>query len=312
MSNQRGERRVNNISSPPRDLNPKERLMRILVTGAAGMLGSDLCPTFSQSHDVIPTDIGELDVRDPAQVFQWTTDVRPDLIAHLAAATDVDECERNPDLAYATNAIGTRNVALACQRVGAIMVYISTISVFDGTKCEPYTEFDAPNPQSHYSRAKYAGEEIVRSLLSRYFIIRAGWMFGGQTKDKKFVAKIIALAREKPSLMIVDDKFGSPTYTADFSRGIARLIETELFGTYHLVGAGGACSRFEFARAILDYAGVRTCQLYPVSSAAFPLPAPRPRMEGARNYHLELLGQSWMRPWREALEEYIDLMDQGQ
>lgn len=284
--------------------------MKILVTGAAGMLGSDLCPIFAEEHSVVMTDIKELDVRDPDQVLRWSQEVRPDLIAHLAAATEVDECERNPDLAYATNAIGTRNVALACQQVGATLLYISTHSVFDGTKCEPYTEFDRPNPLSHYSRAKYAGEEYVRSLLSRYYIVRAGWMFGGRTEDKKFVAKIIAAARSKPFLTIVDDKYGSPTYTADMSRGMRNLIKTGWFGTYHMVGTGGYCNRLEYAQAILDYAGVRSCELRPVSSAAFPLPAPRPRMEAGRNYLLDLSGCNWMRPWRAALQDYVQQLSE--
>ena len=283
--------------------------MRILVTGAAGMLGSDLCPVFFQEHEVTETDIDQMDVRDPAQVLRWSTEIKPDLIVHLAAATDVDECERNPDLAYSTNAIGTRNVALACQQAGAILVYISTLSVFDGAKCEPYTEFDTPNPQSHYSRAKFAGERLVRNLLSKYYIVRAGWMFGGYTKDKKFVAKIISLAKQKPSLNIVNDKFGSPTYTADLVRGLLKLIETGLYGTYHMVGVGGYCSRLELAQAILDYAKVRSCQLQPVSSAAFPLAAPRPRMEAGINYHLELMGKDWVRPWREALKEYVQRLE---
>ncbi len=279
--------------------------MKILVTGAAGMLGSDLRPIFAEKHDLVLTDIKELDVRDPAQVLRWSEQVRPDIILHLAAATDVDECERTPDLAYANNAIGTRNVALACQQVGATLVYISTLSVFDGLKCEPYTEFDLPHPESHYSRAKYEGEQFVRSLLNRYYIVRAGWMFGGRAEDKKFVAKIIALAQSKPVLTVVNDKFGSPTYTADLSRGLLKLVETGWYGTYHLVGTGDYCSRYECAQAILEYAGIRNCELRPVSSAAFPLSAPRPRMEAGRNYHLELMGCQWVRPWREALREYV-------
>jgi dTDP-4-dehydrorhamnose reductase len=285
--------------------------VKILVTGAAGMLGSDLCPIFAEEHSVVATDIKEMDVRDPEQVLRQSADVKPDLIIHLAAATDVDECERNPDLAYATNAIGTRNLALACQQVGATLVYISTISVFDGTKCEPYTEFDTPNPQSHYSRAKFAGEQIVQSLLSRYYIVRAGWMFGGHTEDKKFVAKIIRLAQQKSSLTIVNDKFGSPTYTADLARGLLRLIQTGLYGTYHMVGTGGYCSRLEYAQAILELAGVRSCKLQPGGSAAFPLSAPRPRMEAALNYHLELMGMNWVKPWRVALQEYVHQLGWG-
>ncbi len=279
--------------------------MKVLVTGAAGMLGSDLCPIFSEEHQLVTTDIQQMDVRDPNAVLLRARDVQPDFVVHLAAATDVDECERNPDLAYATNAIGTRNVALACQQVGATLVYISTISVFDGTKPEPYTEFDAPGPLSHYARAKYEGEQIIRSLLNKYYIARAGWMFGGRTEDKKFVAKIVSLARERPTLSIVNDKFGSPTYTADLAHSLLNLIKTGLYGTYHIVGTGGYCSRVEFAQAILEYAEISSCQIQSVSSAAFPLAAPRPRMEAARNYHLDLLGTNWMRSWRQALQEYV-------
>ncbi len=279
--------------------------MKVLVTGAAGMLGSDLCPIFSEEHQLVTTDIQQMDVRDPNAVLLRARDVQPDFVVHLAAATDVDECERNPDLAYATNAIGTRNVALACQQVGATLVYISTISVFDGTKPEPYTEFDAPGPLSHYARAKYEGEQIIRSLLNKYYIARAGWMFGGRTEDKKFVAKIVSLARERPTLSIVNDKFGSPTYTADLAHSLLNLIKTGLYGTYHIVGTGGYCSRVEFAQAILEYAKISSCQIQSVSSAAFPLAAPRPRMEAARNYHLDLLGTNWMRSWRQALQEYV-------
>jgi dTDP-4-dehydrorhamnose reductase len=278
--------------------------MKILVTGAAGMLGSDFCPLLGREHEIVATDIHDLDVRDPEAVLRWSKEVKPDLIAHLAAATEVDECERNPDLAYATNAIGTRNVALACQQIGATLVYISTHSIFDGAKCEPYTEFDTPNPLSHYSRAKYAGEEYVRSLLSRYYIVRAGWMFGGRTEDKKFVAKIIAAARSKPFLTIVDDKVRLAN-TPRISPRHSQLIKTGWYGTYHMVGTGGYCSRLEYAQAILDFAGIRSCELRPVSSAAFPLAAPRPRMEAGRNYHLDLMRSNWMRPWRTALQEYV-------
>jgi dTDP-4-dehydrorhamnose reductase len=177
--------------------------------------------------------------------------------------------------------------------------------VFGGEKHEAYTEFDAPHPVSHYSRSKYQGELIVQSLLHRYYIVRAGWMFGGGMRDKKFVARIIELARAKPMLQIVNDKFGSPTYTGDIANGILQLINTGWYGAYNMVNTGAPASRYEVAQKILEYANITSCELQPVSSAQFPLSAPRPRMEAARNLRLELLGLTLMRSWLEALREYI-------
>lgn len=279
--------------------------MNILITGARGMLGTDLAAFLARQHTVMSTDIDDMDVRDTQLVFQTVELQRPDVVIHLAALTDVDYCEKNPDQAFHTNTVGTQNVALACQRINAVMLYVSTISVFDGTKCEPYTEFDTPNPQSFYSQSKYQGELIVESLLSHYYIVRAGWMFGGGKEDKKFVAKIMDLASTRDELLIVNDKFGSPTYTRDISVGMEKLINTELFGTYHMVNTGEPCSRFGFAEKILEFAHISTCKLTPVNSASFPLPAPRPRMEAARNCQLEIRGMNWMRPWQDVLEEYI-------
>ena len=278
----------------------------VLVTGAKGMLGTDLCRILrGKGHQVEVTDIEEMDVRDHMLVRRTVAELRPDWVIHLAALTDVDGCEQDPEAAFHTNTLGTQHVALACNETGAGMVYVSTISVFDGAKCEPYTEFDTPNPQSWYSRSKHQGELIVEGLLERAYIVRAGWMFGGGREDKKFVAKIMDVAAQRPSLNVVSDKFGSPTYTCDIANGIERLVGAGLYGTYHMVNTGGYCSRYEFAEAILECAGNTTCSLQAVSSAQFPLPAPRPRMEAARNLQLELRGWNWMRPWREVLKEYV-------
>jgi len=280
--------------------------MRILVTGAKGMLGTDLCQIYRDAgHSVTPTDIQEMDVRDTRLVMSTVGELQPEAVLHLAALTDVDGCERDPEAAFRTNAIGTQNVALACQRFGADLVYISTLSVFNGEKAEAYTEFDQPDPHSWYSRSKYQGELFVQRLLSRAYIVRAGWMFGGGPEDKKFVAKIIELARSRPQLKVVNDKFGSPTYTRDFAAGILRLLGTGLYGTYHMVNIGAPASRAEVARRILEYAGITNCELLPVSSAEFPLPAPRPRMEAGCNYMLKLHEMQWMRPWENALQDYI-------
>lgn len=288
--------------------------MRLLITGARGMMGRDLSSEAeNQGHEVWPTDVERLardpedhiDVRDLVSVQRAMDSFRPDAVLHLAAMTQVDDCEKRPDEAYLVNAVGTQNVALACRTRSLDLVYISTGSVFDGTKATPYHEFDLPNPISVYSRSKWAGEQIVRELVPHHYIVRAGWMFGGGPEDKKFVAKMIDLARERDTLRAVDDKFGTPCYTVDISRRCLELLATGRYGTYH--GANdGFSSRFEMAQAIVEFAQVKGCRVEPCSSAEFPLPAPRPRMEAIEGMHARLIGLPPQRPWRDALRDYIE------
>ena len=282
--------------------------MRILVTGAAGAVGSYAPDVFSEDELVLTDirgDLRQLDVRDPLAVSAAVADVKPDVVLHLAAATDVDECERDHDLAFATNAIGTQNVALACRNAGCELVYISTAGVFWGDKPEPYTEFDEPGPANVYGHSKLAGERIVASICNRSFTVRAGWMVGGGVLDKKFVGKIAEQLRGGAThLRAVDDKLGSPTYAPDLLRTVKRLLATGYHGLYHGVNAG-SCTRYDVAvelRSILERPDV---EIEPVSSAHFPLPAPRARSEAMRNYKLELLGLDESPPWQEALREYV-------
>lgn len=289
--------------------------MKILITGAAGMLGSTLCPILrAKGHELFSTDIcisdmnvEYLDVRDYQQVKEVIGRTKPEMVMHLAAETDVDKCEIDPYQAYLSNTIGTQNVALTCQKSGLRMVYISTIGVFYGNKVEPYTEFDEPNPINIYGKSKLGGENAVRNLLCEYYIIRAGWMMGGgPNKDKKFVGKIIRQLDQTKQLKAVIDKVGSLTYTLDFSRCLTELIETERYGLYHCTNKGVA-SRFEIAKKIADYLGKSDITIDEVTSAYFPLPAPRARSEASRNYMLDLLGMNRMRYWDEALKEYVEL-----
>ena len=285
--------------------------MKCLVTGANGMLGSALCPLLSvKGHEVIMTDIntphariGFLDVRDLKSVKEEIGKTKPDIIFHLSAETDVDKCQLQPDHAYITNTIGTENIALACQKHRIPMVYISTCGVFDGRKAEPYNEFDQPNPISVYTKSKYEGEKIVRSLLDNYFIFRAGWMIGGGKKDKKFVAKIVELLKTKDTLTVVEDKRGCPTFTKDFSECIIKIIGMGRYGLCHVTNEGIA-SRYDIACKIVEYMGRQDVKVKPISSGAFPLPAPRPDSEAVDNYKLRLLGIR-MRKWEEALKEYL-------
>ena len=281
---------------------------RVLVTGAGGMVGSYV-PEVFRDYDLVLTDMVDgfthLDIRDTQAGLKIVEDVRPYVVLHLAAATDVDCCEQEPDWAYHTNAIGTQNVALACQALDVPMVYISTAGVFWGDKPEPYIEFDVPKPINVYGHSKLAGEQIVSSLLQRYYIVRAGWMIGGGKKDKKFVGKIARLIEGgKNPLQIVSDKFGSPTYGKDLLSGIHALIKTGYYGLYHMVNKG-CCSRYDMALAIREVLQRQDVEIIPVSSAHFPLPAPRARSEAMRNLKLEMLGLNLMRPWEDALREYI-------
>jgi dTDP-4-dehydrorhamnose reductase len=292
----------------------RKHKMKILVTGAAGMLGSALCPALMQRrHKVFATDLATvdegieyLDVRGYEQIEEFVDRVKPDMVMHLAAETDVDKCELEPDHAFLTNTIGTQNVSLVCQKRSIVMVYISTIGVFYGDKPEPYTEFDTPNPINVYGRSKLEGEKIVQSLLNRYYIVRAGWMVGGGPKrDKKFVGKIIKRMNDTTVLKAVNDKIGSPTYTVDFSRCLTNLIETGYYGLYHCTNKGYG-SRFDVAKKIVDFLGRSDVTVEPVSSAYFPLPAARARSEMSRNYKLELLDKDTMRNWEDAIKEYVD------
>lgn len=282
---------------------------RMLVTGAGGMVGSYVPEVFND-YDLVLTNTVEgfvhMDVREPEAVMNTVAEQKPDVVLHLAAATDVDQCERDPDWAFHTNAIGTQNVALACQTFDVPLVYISTAGVFWGDNPEPYTEFDVPKPANVYGRSKLAGEQIVSSLLQRYYIVRAGWMIGGGEKDKKFVGMISRLIMGGTNpIKIVDDKLGTPTYAKDLLSGIKALIPTGYYGLYHLVNQG-VCSRYEIALLIREVLQRPDIELEPVSSAYFPLAAPRARSEAMRNLKLELLGIHQTRDWQDALREYIE------
>ena len=288
--------------------------MKVLVTGASGVVGTDLSQVLpTAGYQVVRTDIScsegvtRLDVRDFSEVIAVVSRERPSLVIHLAAETDVDRCEVEVDHAYRTNALGTWNVALACQKEDISLAYVSTAGVFDGKKNDPYTEFDHPNPVNVYGRSKLEGEKFVRHLLSRFFIVRASWMIGGgPTKDKKFVGKIVKqLDSGARELKAVTDKIGSLTYSPDFSKCLVELVRTGCYGTYHMANRG-TCTRYDVAKHVLDHLRRNDITLGAVTSEAFVLPAPRARSEMLRNYMLELREMNSMRDWREALDDYLD------
>ena len=272
-----------------------ERL-RILITGANGQLGRSLQEVLT-TEELLPLSHADADVTDPT-IIEHIAAWQPDVVIHAAAMTDVDGCERNPEAAYRVNALGTRNVAVACQQANAAMVYISTDYVFDGTKGDAYWEFDVPNPLSVYGASKLAGEQIVQQLLSRFWIVRTAWLY--RPGHRNFVTTILRLAQQRAELQVVETEVGSPTYAPDLATAIAQLIRRPLYGVYHLVNRG-RCSRFEFARRIVELARLPT-RVVPVER--FPRPAQRPAYAPLRNFAGTQIGIE-LRHWEAALRECL-------
>lgn len=294
--------------------------MRVLITGSGGMLGSAVYPAFVRAgHAVVATDLAphpvgglsmeRLDVRDHSAVISAAEACDPELILHLAAETDLERCETDPDHAWTTNAIGTENVALVAAQRAVPMVYISTAGVFDGNVTDrPYSEYDQPRPINVYGGSKFEGEGIVRSLVRDHYIVRAGWMVGGMERDHKFVGKIVNQLRAGVTeVKAVTDRLGTPTYTEDFAQNLLALIATPYTGLYHMTCEGSG-SRFDVAREILSFYGRDDVTVVPVGSDFFAEEyfAPRPVSEMMRNYKLALRGMNRMRPWREALRAYLE------
>jgi len=290
--------------------------MKILLTGAAGMLAAEVIPVLTRDgHEIVKTDknlrlpdIEALDVTDETAVTSCVEKIMPDYVFHFAAETDVDLCEKDPDHAFRANTLGTENVVKACKINGVKLVYISTGAVFDGKKDSPYWESDEPDPVNVYGESKLRGETAVKEALSEYFIIRAGWMVGGWELDKKFVYKIVEqLKSGKKQLMAVSDKFGTPSFTRDFAACIMPLVNSGKYGLYHMVN-NGTCTRYDMALKIVEYMSLLgEVTVRAVDSSKFPLPAPRARSEMLENHKMKEMGIDNMPCWEMSLEEYIKL-----
>ncbi|MDO8682292.1 MAG: dTDP-4-dehydrorhamnose reductase [Armatimonadota bacterium] len=286
-----------------------------MVTGAAGMLGTDVCRALDEQHEVIAADIigdckwvsadgcRQLDITDSGQTLEVIADVKPELVVHCAAYTDVDGCERDPDRAYQVNAYGTWNVAAACEQVGAAILYISTDFVFDGEKGDDYDEFDTPNPISHYGRSKWAGEQLVREVCRRHYIVRTAWLYG--ENGKNFITTIIKAASEGKNLRVVADQIGSPTYTKDLADFVASQAGSPLYGTYHVTNKG-SCSWHELAVKSIELAGIKDVHVTPIQSSDWPTPTRRPKQSVLRHLSLEMQGRDNLRTWEEALSEFVE------
>ncbi|WP_435922658.1 dTDP-4-dehydrorhamnose reductase [Paenibacillus sp. DYY-L-2] len=282
--------------------------MKVLVTGAAGQLGTDVVSLFRETgHTVIACDRDTLDITDQSACLTTLNEYKPDAVIHCAAFTAVDLAEQEVDAAYKVNAVGTRNMVLASERVGAKFCYISTDYVFDGSSEDPYHEYDNTNPQTIYGKSKRAGEIMVQSLSSSYFIVRTSWVYG--LHGKNFVKTMLRLAEERPEIKVVNDQHGSPTYTVDLAKFLLELVVTEKYGIYHASNTQ-ACTWYEFAEAIFAEAQSITGRSYsvnvrPCTTEEFPLPAPRPRNSRMEHLSIRTNGFTDLRPWREGLRDFL-------
>lgn len=278
--------------------------MRVVICGAQGQLGSDLVRVFAAGgEEVLGFDL-DLDITDHALVMAKIPPLEPDLLINSAADLDADQAECDPEPSLRTNFAGTQNLALACLEAGCPMAFISSDYVFDGRKGSAYTELDEPNPQGVYGKAKLASERYLASLLPRHYVFRTQWLFGKGGR-RNFVKSILRGAREKGTLRVVTDETGTPTCTADLAEIIYRVCASGCYGLYHATNEG-RCSRHEFARQILDLAGMEEVPVEPIVYADLGLPCPRPTYSPLDNMNLRLRGFPPARHYMEPLREYVD------
>jgi dTDP-4-dehydrorhamnose reductase len=275
--------------------------MRVLVTGAGGQVGSEL-HNHLPHHQVLALSRTELDIADRDAVEQRLGAFLPEAVVNCAAWTDVDGCEGDPERAFVANALAVRHLAVACARVGAHLVHVSTDYVFAGDKDGPYHEWDPPAPASVYGRSKLGGElEIARHAQS-WAVARTSWVFG--RRGRNFVDTILARAREGAPLKVVSDQVGCPTYAPDLAGALARLAVERRGGLYHVTNQG-ACTWHELARATLELAGLDPGVVGEMTTSELGRPAPRPANSVLENMAWRRSGLVPLRPWREALAERI-------
>ena len=276
--------------------------MKVLVTGYAGQLGYEVVRLLeSRGIECRGVDMQDFDLTDEAAVLNYVREYAPTVIAHCAAYTNVDKAESEPEVCAAVNGMGTLYMVRAALSVGAKLVYISTDYVFPGTGTTPFEVDDPYGPRNVYGLSKVQGENAVRSLMTRFFILRTSWVFG--KNGRNFVRTMRRLGREKSELRVVNDQIGSPTYAVDLARVICDMIPTEKYGIYH-VRNEGFISWADFAAMIMEKSGL-SCRIIPVPSSEYPTPARRPlnsRLSGAR---LAEAGFAPMPSVEDALNRYI-------
>jgi dTDP-4-dehydrorhamnose reductase len=280
----------------------------IVVIGANGQLGSDLCRQFqAHEHRLVPMTRHDIELRDHDQVARTMEAVRPSVIVNTAAFHKVEACEMDVDQAFQVNSIGVRNLAVVAERIGALLVHMSTDYVFDGESDKPYPETAAPNPINVYGASKVAGEYFVRNICSRHLIVRTSGLYGlagSSGKGGNFVETMLRLGRERGIVSVVSDQSLSPTYTPDLAEMIWRLVEAEAQGLYHVTNSD-SCSWYEFACAIFDLSRAAVA-VKAIDTAATGASVRRPQRSILANRRLAGQGIGPLRPWKQALASYLD------
>lgn len=291
-------------------------MKKIYIAGAGGMLGDAFYKNFSGNYDVRCSDIdlnsrwlSKVDFRILEEYREDVINFKPDYLFHIGAHTNLEYCERHVEDAYLTNVTSVENAVYIANSLGIPLLYIGTAGIFDGEK-DFYDDWDLPNPLGVYARTKYIGELIVRENIKNHLICRAGWMMGGgEKKDKKFINKIFSQIKSgHKKIYIVNDKFGTPTYTHDFANNVKKLLESQLWGLYNMV-CEGMTSRMEVATELVKIMGLQNVvEIVEVDSSYFRNEyfAERPNSEVLINTKLNLRGVNSMRDWRVALKDYVD------
>jgi len=277
--------------------------MKILITGGKGQLGSDTTEVLkSNGNEVFSYSSNELNITDLDSLCKTVKNINPDIIINCAAFTEVDTCETDIEKAFAVNALGAKNCAIASALFDKKILHISTDYIFDGEKTFPYTEYDKPAPISVYGKSKLYGEKLLKEHCKKFFILRVAGVYG--MSGKNFVKTIVNIGKTKKFLKVVDDQTTTPTYTVEIARQISDIIASDNYGTYHAT-CEGECSWFEFTKYIFAKLNIKT-EVVPCKTTEFPRPAKRPAYSVLENFNLKLTGFRKMKHWKESLDEFLN------
>lgn len=278
-------------------------MMKILILGHKGMLGTDLVSRLGVAHKVTGKDIEDFDITSPESCRQVISEIKPEVVINAAAYTNVDGAEKDRDTCFAVNAEGVKNVALACGKDNIRVVHFSTDYVFDGTGETPYREDRAPAPHGIYAQSKAAGEKYLQEYSENYLLIRTAWLYG--RNGKNFVRTILEKAKRTDTLRVVDDQTGSPTYSRDLAAAVQVLLEQRHQGIFHVTNRG-SCTWYAFTKKILEYAGLEHVAVEPIQTKDLNLPAPRPTYSVLSTRKFTEATGNILRFWQLALRDFIE------